>query len=429
MKTIGLDIGTTSICGILLNTESKKSEKTIALENNSFVQSSNLWEKIQDANVILKKVEEILLSLISEDVVAIGVTGQMHGILYVNKDGEAKSPLYTWQDGRGNQPYEDTTYAKYMNSFAGYGTVTDYYNEVNGLLPKESVKFCTIQDYIVMKLAQLREPVTHISDAASFGNYNLNNHMITLCNERLPDITKEFLVLGKYKNIPITAAIGDNQASFIGSCIGRDGVLVNVGTGSQVSFEVNQIYNVSNMETRPLTEDRYLLAGSALCGGRSFAALENFYKEVVVMAGGTRPESLYEKMCGSLNGTYHTDIIFHNKFAGTRMNPEERGSILNLSLSNFSVSDFTMGMLEGIARELHEMYGEVTKECVNLIGAGNGIRKNKILQNIFSNMFGCALKVPVHSEEACYGAAIAALVGCGEFSDLEEAQKIIQYEV
>ncbi len=32
----------------------------------------------------------------------IGLTGQMHGIVYLNAEGRSVSPLYTSQDGRGN---------------------------------------------------------------------------------------------------------------------------------------------------------------------------------------------------------------------------------------------------------------------------------------------------------------------------------------
>ena len=40
------------------------------------------------------------------DIERIGVTGQMHGILYLDGEGNAVSPLYTWQDARGDAPCE-----------------------------------------------------------------------------------------------------------------------------------------------------------------------------------------------------------------------------------------------------------------------------------------------------------------------------------
>jgi len=42
-------------------------------------------------------------------------------------------------------------------------------------------------------------------------------------------------------------------------------------------------------------------------------------------------------------------------------------------------------------------------------------------------MFHMDLKIPLHKEEAAYGAALFSLVGCGYFHSIEEAQKIICY--
>ena len=48
---------------------------------------------------------------------------------------------------------------KYLNSFSGYGNVTDFYNKENGLRPEKAKYFCTIHDYFVMHLTGLTKPV------------------------------------------------------------------------------------------------------------------------------------------------------------------------------------------------------------------------------------------------------------------------------
>lgn len=54
------------------------------------------------------------------DVERIGITGQMHGVLYVDGAGQPVSPLYTWQDGRGSQIYrEGESYADYLSQKSG----------------------------------------------------------------------------------------------------------------------------------------------------------------------------------------------------------------------------------------------------------------------------------------------------------------------
>ena len=155
MNFLGIDIGTSSICGIVYNTVSKDIV-SIAKINNTDMLSCNVWEKVQDANAIV----DIVLDLIQElriqypDIKGIGLSGQMHGILYVNAEGEAVSPLYTWQDMRGSLLYKDgMSYAAYLSKqtgfplSTGFGLVTHYYNKVNSLVPQNAVKLCTIMDY------------------------------------------------------------------------------------------------------------------------------------------------------------------------------------------------------------------------------------------------------------------------------------------
>lgn len=115
MQAIGIDIGTTSVCGILINTATGNVEKSVTKNSNAFIDGCADWEKIQSVDRIMTIAENILKELISSDVAVIGVTGQMHGIVYTDAEGNAVSPLYTWQDKRGDLPYKDTTYAKYLD--------------------------------------------------------------------------------------------------------------------------------------------------------------------------------------------------------------------------------------------------------------------------------------------------------------------------
>ena len=102
MKAIGIDIGTTSLCGVLIDTETGSVEKSITKNSNAFIDDCAEWEKIQYVDKIITSATEIIESLLYDDTAVIGVMGQMHGIVYTDKNGNAVSPLYTWQDGRGN---------------------------------------------------------------------------------------------------------------------------------------------------------------------------------------------------------------------------------------------------------------------------------------------------------------------------------------
>ena len=109
MKRIGLDIGTTTISGAVVDTDSGQALTVRTVSNESFIKTSREWERIQDIEQIVSVAKAVLdeLTGLYPDVQSIGLTGQMHGIVYVDQEGEGVSPLYTWQDGRGNLPGPD----------------------------------------------------------------------------------------------------------------------------------------------------------------------------------------------------------------------------------------------------------------------------------------------------------------------------------
>ena len=105
MKALGLDIGTTSISAVVV--EEGVLLDRITCKNDSFLPTQNLWERIQSPAYIKETALNAVDTLLEKhpDVARIGVTGQMHGIVYLDAEGMPVSPLYTWQDGRGNLPY------------------------------------------------------------------------------------------------------------------------------------------------------------------------------------------------------------------------------------------------------------------------------------------------------------------------------------
>ena len=425
MKAIGIDIGTTSVCGVVIDVETGKMLNSRTKNSDAFIPTENDWEKIQSVEKIMSVATEILDEFIDEEVAVIGVTGQMHGIVYTDKCGNAVSPLYIWQDGRGNLPYRDTTYAKYLNSFSGYGNVTDFYNRENGIRPASAVSYCTIHDYFVMKLCGITKPLMHSSDAASFGCYNLTENKFDYdCNV---DITKDYHIAGTYRGIPVSVAIGDNQASVFSTLADENNILLNIGTGSQVSVVSDTPVVAENIETRPYFDGKYLIVGSALCGGRAYSILKNFYSEILGYIEDIDDEKVYAIMNKMIQNLDSATLTVDTRFAGTRSNAELTGSITGVTSENFNPSQLTLGVLHGMATELYEMYEKMGVSRCGIIASGNGIRKNAALVKIFEKMFASTMKIPCHLEEAAFGAALFGLVSCKVFETAKDAQKLIKY--
>ena len=169
MKAIGLDIGTTTICGVLLDTETGEQLARYTLANDAAIETSNSWEKLQDPEKIARRCLEILDLLVAgqENIAAIGVTGQMHGIVYLNGKGEPVSPLITWQDGRGNHKENNgKTYAQNTSErtgvrlATGFGAVTHYwYTVLQHFVPLQITSLCVWLGYLRQFCIVLWQPV------------------------------------------------------------------------------------------------------------------------------------------------------------------------------------------------------------------------------------------------------------------------------
>lgn len=427
MKYFGLDIGTTTVSAVVVEDGRVIAHRT--LKNGAFIQTAQSFEKIQDVAAIRAAAMQAVEELLTDDIAAIGITGQMHGIVYLDKDGSPLSPLYTWQDGRGNEPYMDgLTYAEFLHRetgyavATGYGLVTHFFNLKNGLVPADAVTFCTIHDYITMLLCDNKSPLMDASDAASFGMFDVQTgcfdtvaiEKVGIDTARIPSLSPSVTV-GMYRGkIPVFAAIGDNQASFLGATGGKvEAMLVNIGTGSQFSAYTRNYLTCDGLETRPFPGIGYLIVGAPLCGGRAYALLEQFLRETVRAMTGTAPDSCYPAMDALLADTARPDDLptVTPLFQGTRQDPALRGSISDLTTENFTPRHLIWGMLEGMVTELHDMYLKYKAAGgipAKLMGSGNGLRQNPPLQEALSRAFGQSVTLSDCQEEAAVGAAMFA---------------------
>lgn len=429
MNSIGIDIGTTSICGISADCESGKILESLTLVNDSFIKTDKPYERIQDCSKIIDKVLMIADKLCNGETVSIGLSNQMHGILYADKNANPLSPLYIWQDSRGALKYNETsTYAEYLGSYPGYGLVTDFYNRVNSLVPDGTAYCMSIGELAALKLCEKTSPIMHITNAAAFGCFDLNKNEFTVSLPYLPEVTDSFAVVGKHKGIPVTVSFGDNQASFAGSVRDNTSALINVGTGSQISVLCDSPDVGKLLEARPFDGKKFLAAGCALCGGRAFAMAERFIASCVELATGNKPDSLYRQIDALLESKTVTTMKADARFCGTRNDPTVTGAYFNIDENNFTPGDMLLSTLNAMAGELYEMYASLNQKSSSLVCSGNGIRKNAALKKIAGEVFSQQVKVPLYKEEAAYGAALSSMAGTGVYKSLDEARTLIKYE-
>jgi len=238
-------------------------------------------------------------------------------------------------------------------------------------------------------------------------------------------------------SIPVAPALGDHQASFVGSIGDRtQDVLVNVGTGAQVAIFTADRHFAPPVELRPFPVSGNLLSNVGLPGGWSYALLEQFFREVIRDFSGQEPTGpLYSRLnelaASVPDGALGLECTA--TFAGTRSDPHARGRFTGVSPQNFTPAHFTRALLEGMTAGLQAGLETVRQQAPQfqpqrLVAAGNGLRENRLLARLVTRGLGLPLVCTHHCEEAAVGSALTAGVAAGLFPDLATASRTLRHQ-
>lgn len=474
---LGLDLGTTSITALALDISNGEIVARNTVANDAEVtkpadkaRGYSEWDAGQIISIALGCLRSLSASLGArlEEVAGLGLTGQQHGVVLVDERATPVSPFINWQDRRVEEVNPDTcgTWLAEIRSRVGkesrdrtgctispgYMAATLYWLKAQGLVPDQAKAYFLV-DYVAMLLTG-SGPVTDATSAASTGLLYVQqgewDWPTIEALELPPDIFPEILPAGAVQGtfleqasslaglptgLPVCVGLGDNQASFFGSVADlEDAVLVNVGTGGQVAAYSEQSVSRPNLETRPFPGG-YLVVKAGLCGGRTYALLGRFFRQVCSDLGCGPPAEVVLDTMNRLAAdiAYGADgLRWEPLFTGTRENPELRGTLTGMSIENFTPSHFSRALLEGMAAVFHDGYLEIAAALggprKHLVGAGNGLRENAVLAGIVAAQFGMPMMVATHREEAAFGAALLAAVGLGLLPDRKASARLIHYE-
>ena len=431
--SVGIDIGTTTISAVVYDIDNKEQQESYAMPHNSYIKTGVFSE--QSTEIILEKAKKLLYHILDthEKVASIGITGQMHGIVYIDSKGKAISNLINWQDKRADSELEcGKTICQLIwdkaneTIFTGYGMATHCYNVQKGLVPKDAVGVCSIMDLFAMEICGNKKPVTHTSVGASLGMFDMKKNMfkedklslLGIDSAILPEVTEKSLVVGECGGIPVSVPIGDNQASFLGSVAeNKDTMLVNIGTGSQISYACDNYTELdSTLELRPLIEGKYLVCGSALCGGFAYSMLEEFFRSYTVSLG-LQENSQYSamnKLAAEAFEKGETGLLVDACFCGKRSDPDLRGSIMGIDRYGFTPSALILGVLKGMCEELYELYERVPCKKAHIVASGGAIKRTEVLKKIVAQRFGAYVSTNKTEEEAATGAALFSALATGK---------------
>ena len=434
-KILGIDLGTTKVAAVIADENGKLYAVSGAPHYAGVPDEKGRAE--QDVQKIMACVWKVVTDLPAEErreVAAIGVTGQMHSLLLGR--GRELSPLTTWQDQQCSEEFlRSANAAAGVTLRNGFGGATLARLAAAGELGKWEYS-ATISDYLTATLSGNSRIVTDPTHAASWGIYDIAEgswnrkalEVLQIPESILPEVLPSGRVigtlfteyaekLGMKAGIPVVNAIGDNQASILGT--GKDvarEVYLTLGTGAQLSMvlEAHPGKIAESLEVRPFPGNRYLLVAAPLCGGAAFAWLADTVNNFRKAFG--EEELPRHKLMDDLDdmavaelakGMPELTVI--PSFLGERHLPDATGVVSGLTLENCTPGKLAAALAFGIVRNLKNGFGpEQLAGRTKVIGSGNAVRLVKAIQFAIGKEFGLPLELAEGREEAATGAALQA---------------------
>lgn len=451
---LSVDLGTSKLCAAVVDPHTGRALAVRSCANDADV--AGLADDLHEQDPV--RTRDLCLDLIrqvsrdeavaGQPVDAIGVSGQMHGVLLVDRELRPLTNLITWRDrrtAREELPGSITESLGLLDVGAeqrtgcrlavGYGGAAIRWLDRNQLLPSGCTAL-TIAGYIAASLTGVKAiDETH---AASWGILDLARNAwdeeclsrlgirsevlppIKLSGQPLGDMTHDRRrELGIEGRAIFCSPVGDCQASVIG-CAGfaADTVILNLGTGGQISVPGENRGLSLFLDAWPMPFGGFLQLGAVLCGGWSYAYLRRFFQDTVRELCGIElsDEETYTRM-NALAASAEPGaggLVVDTRFSGTRKDGSVKGSVDHIDTSNLGPGNLCLALLEGLVRELHSLYlTSTSRDAKRLIASGNAVRKNPVLRSVISGMFDLECLMSNLPEEATRGAAYAAAVGAG----------------
>jgi len=429
---LGIDIGTTKVAAVILDLERDEVLASQSAAHHAAL-STTPERAEQDPARIFETVFRSIRALPPElrhKVESIGVTGQMHSVTGWN--ASETFPLVTWQDHRAGEhaaAWSRETGCVLRNGFGG--TTLAWLAAHKKLDECEAAS--TIGDALVRRLTGAARPLTDPTDAASWGLYDpaagdwnrKAAKTLGIPERLLPDIRPTGSVagcltesmateLGLAPGIPVTVAVGDNQASILdcGSDFEHE-IFLTIGTGSQLSLvipeEERPLYTgIPELELRPFTAGRALVVAAPLCGGRAFAWLGETAGRWLTAFGAAVPPlpELLDRLDRMGMEAAPDGLDVTPSFLGERNDPERRGAIGGITLANFTPGNLAAALADGIIRNLRHGFPEnAFHGRTRIVCSGNGVRKVHCVQRAIRKQFKLDPFLRPGREEAACGCA------------------------
>lgn len=438
---IGADLGTSAL-KLLLTDKNGKIINSISKKYPIYYPNPGWSEQAPDDwwDTFVSGVCELTSTIDKKSIKGIGLGGQMHGLVMLDKDDKVIRPAILWNDGRTGKETD------YLNTVIGKDSLTKYTaniafagftapkilwcreNEPENF--KAASKIMLPKDFINYRLTGIC--ATDFSDASGMLLLDVENkcwsrEMLDVCGiseDKLPLLFESFDVIGTLlpevanalglnPDVKVVAGAGDNAASAIGAGVNREGMCnISLGTSGTVFIPSNSFSKTENAAIHNFchANGKYHLMGCIL----SAASCNSWFCEEILKTSDFKTEesAITEEMLGENN------VYFLPYLMGERSpinDTDARALFIGMS-ADTKRCDMLQAVLEGVAFAVRDCVDQVRALGVTvseslLVGGG---AKSSLWQNIIANVLNIPIVIPTNREGPAMGGALLASFACGD---------------
>jgi xylulokinase len=452
---VGLDVGTGGVRALAVNESGEVLAEASALyplhtprPGWSEQDPEDWWRATQEALVAVAERAE-------DEVVALGLTGQMHGSVFLDLRDEVIRPALLWNDQRTEIQCAKITErvgAERLIEIAGNPALTGFQApKVLWLQDEEPENYSRIarvllpKDYVRLRLTG--EYATDASDASGTLFLDVRSRdwspeildALEIPMEWLPKVhegpertgvlrrhvAKE---LGLPEGIPVAAGGGDNAAAAVGTGIVEKGLASSsVGT-SGVLFAASEDFTPDPSGRLHAfchaVPGKYHLMGVTLSAGGSL----QWWRGALRAFGDTDFDELVEAASRVIPGA--EGLVFLPYLSGERtphLDSSARGAFVGLT-TRHTAAHMTRAIMEGVVFSLYDSleimhYLGVPIRQIRVTGGG---ARSSLWRQLQADIYNIAVRRTNADEGPAYGAALLGGVAAGVFKDVQEASSRVK---
>ena len=459
---LGIDIGSSGTKALLIDA-ANGAVKTSATTEYPMSTPQPLWAEQNPVDWWAAAVSSIRSVLRGEripanQIIGIGLTGQMHGLVLLDKFGRVLRPCIMWNDQRtaaqcaaiteqiGAHQLLDLIANPVLPGFTAPKILWVRENEPQ--VYSEIAHILLPKDYIRYRLSNVF--ATEVSDASGTALFDVQHRCwssellaaLNIPSQWLPESFESPVVSAKVsadaanetglvEGTPIVGGGGDQAAQAVGAGIIRPGIIsATLGT-SGVVFAATDKFSVES-EGRLHTfchavPGQWHWMGVMLSAAGSFRWFRDALGQSEVVQARANGTDVYDELTAlaSTASAGSEGLIFLPYLSGERTpyaDPDARGVYFGLTLRH-TKAHLVRAVLEGVTyglRDSLELMRGMGLQITQVRASGGGAR-SALWRQILADVFDSEIALVNVTEGAAYGAALLAGVGVGVYQDVAEA--------